>query len=122
MSRKLWFRAWNAQLKHMIYFDMHHMLFNYGSVTGTIQSSILGLRPEDVMQYTGLKDNNNQEIYEGDIVRVEGVSIGQIQYAIGGFRITYADGHKQSMEDITQENIEVIGNTYEPPHVLPQAN
>ena len=78
----------------------------------------------EIMQYTGLKDKNGKEIYEGDIVKFEypplRKRVGYIEFSNGAFGITNPDKLKTGMEgkDLTEIiqpfiQLEVIGNIYE---------
>lgn len=77
-----------------------------------------------LMQYTGLKDKNGVEIYEGDIVREDGrdrvVVFEQGMYWLDGPEVW---GSKHSialggaLADERQAQSEVIGNIYETPEL-----
>lgn len=72
-------------------------------------------------QYTGLKDKNEKEIYEGDIVKHDykfGNGFGVVAYYAPLFKL---DSKKGTCEDFTWEDweqFEVIGNMYENPELL----
>ena len=80
----------------------------------------------ELMQYTGLKDKNGKEIYEGDIVSFNLKSdsegqpyiIGYIEYqtTFSGYRIMSFEG--SFALDYNIKDIEVIGNIYDNPELL----
>jgi len=122
------FRVWDKAKKEMFYsYD------NYLKVEGKLWSlwrldekNKLRLLTNSVngelMQFTGLKDKNGKEIYEGDIVIcIHGTY--EIVFTNGSFCLSNSKsptiGFLESpIGNYSGENFKVIGNIYENPELL----
>jgi len=102
-QREIKFRIWDKELGMMCWEDI-----NNTPIKKIFQDNIL-------MQYTGLKDKQGKEIYEGDMVanklNPKGFEVKWSKY--GGFDF-FCDG-KNSQDG---RNWKIIGNIYENPKLL----
>lgn len=81
----------------------------------------------NLMQCTGLKDKNNKEIYEGDIVKLRANhGIGVIKYydEWGAFVVEYIKPRQLAVLGMNyyKEDIEILGNIYENSELLKENN
>ena len=119
--REIKFKAWIPSAEKMRYFDITEYPPMYRDNLIALEGYSLpkGLNVTRLMQYTGLKDKNGKEIYEGDIIRQEWENsngkhsrICQIIYEAPLFKI---DAEEPWYQKDDLENSEVIGNIYENP-------
>ncbi len=130
--RELRFRAWDKDSSRMFYSDSQEDAKIIGAILGEscIAKFFERFYGQEIMQYTGLKDKNGKEIYEGDIVN-EGNGDGvnpEIKFIDGAFRLVSEDTATVSIwgteYDILAEAcclgniLEIIGNIYENPELV----
>lgn len=128
MSREIKFRIWNGDR------------FTYGintyvlSLCGDVLNGKTGESRKDwiIQQLTGLKDKNERNIYEGDIISAwDGEYTVLIEYckeyAKYGGVVYLEDGHEPGgdswiwFDDMLAENGQIIGNIFETPELLEES-
>lgn len=122
--REIKFRAWDNREKRMVpvcptpagpafYDNVARSAFAY--VAGVVS---------EPMQYTGLKDANGVEIFEGDILRSENMFLKDrpvvVEFENGRFIGRCAPNKLgiEGLRNLTDQPAEVIGNIYEHSHLM----
>ena len=110
--REIKFRCWNACAKTM--HDWQDLLEK-----NKIHLLAENKRSYPVMQYTGLKDKNGVEVYEGDIVE-HYQNTFDVYYDESDAAFALGCGGYQEIRlcDVSNSLIKVIGNIYENPELL----
>ena len=86
------------------------------------ENNILYKKDLKIMQYTGLKDKNNKEIYEGDILsNGNNEKPYKVIFENGSFRAEFEEDFEEysfDLIDVVAQGCEVVGNIYENPELL----
>jgi len=121
--RNIKYRVWDQRYRKMEYLEDWRFLSPWMTDTE---------RPI-FMQYTGLKDKEGKEIYEGDIIKCITKQHGwphkgKVEYVEPSFKINV--GKEPSIREgeendyytdfYNNENFEIIGNIYENPELIKQ--
>jgi len=132
-TREIKFRAWDADFSVMCYMEDEYALtftpngWSFEDKDGVTSTKIGEC---ELMQFTGLKDKNGKDIYEGDVISgriaqrygfvkiVAKVVSEHLGHCVAEF-LPFGDGIQLS--DITNcspNECEVIGNVWESPELL----
>ena len=137
--REIKFRAWNSSTEEMVDFgDLFCKQGHFDALVNTLATGTAAYNSDSqtyiLMQYTGLKDKNGVEIYDGDIVHDH-----YFKNSVSRHKVYWADSFgcwstinlKDPIVDRKQlgyfneaknlhrnEYLEVIGNIYENPELL----
>ena len=118
--RDIKFRSYNPRDKKMHYDITGIEIVNDGSISGIfIDGAFFLIEEVYLMQYTGLKDKNGKEIYEGDIVSLQFDLSSEISKVVWLQDISgYIVENISILNKDLAEKIIVIGNIYDNPDLL----
>ena len=124
--RDIYFRAWDKKLKELTNYSISDIFIEfYNKDTDSWEIDREGER-FTLCQYTGLKDKNNREIYEGDVIKAISFArwIGVVEYSDENSAFIFDDLDKKYRGKSTvfmnqfDDGFEILGNIYENPELL----
>jgi len=141
MKREIKFRVWDEIEKEMIYLELYQTIYfkndfvlrNAPNIKHYIDDDLEACNKE-LMQFTGKNDKNGKEIYEGDILTIDGKYPKIVSITNDGFSFCLKNVDELNDElvnyiDIDQvpdkswwndfkDEIEIIVNIYQNPELL----
>jgi uncharacterized phage protein (TIGR01671 family) len=115
--REIKFRAWEKNLKEIITVDN----IDFEKKMINTESAWRLFDEVELMQYTGLKDKNGKEIYEGDIVNswasINDVYLREVVVDDNEPSLTFKPGTGYTLCKNNEHLFDVIGNIYENPEL-----
>ena len=126
--REIKFRAWLKEERKMVNVETLFIGINrlcFGN-SKTEDLFFRDFEEVELMQYTGLKDKNSKEIYEGDIVLIKLDETSTWYKTVVGFKKGAFIANLIDKEDyvyifhhgFTGDDFEIIGNVYENKNLL----
>lgn len=145
MSRKVLYRAWDKKYKVMLegfaiydegdqigmswtdsgaYYTEEQTEMDMGGHFGSGDDWLFILNDFELMEFSGLKDVNNKDIYEGDlfkkysviyvIIFTEGAFCGSVYGKNGAVPLNWGNDNPDNFS----KTIEIIGNIHDNPELL----
>lgn len=115
MNREFEFRAWLTKYNKMVKIYSWNIWQEYFMCSE--YDSEFYLEETPIMQYTGLKDMWEKEIYEGDILSDESnEKLYKVVFENGSFRAEFKGDFEEysfDLVDVVAQGCEVVGNIYE---------
>jgi len=111
--REIKFRAWekpiNKESGQMLYDILQYVPDWYGH------------KDYELMQYTGLKDMNGKEIYEGDILSGHADGLVVVEFGTSSWNCVFKDKETIGLDEMCVwfgNDSHILGNIYENPELL----
>lgn len=128
--REIKFRAWLKEEKKMVnvetidFTDKSIQYLEKNEFINAYLSRRMIFGDVELMQYTGLKDKNGKEIYEGDIVvlnNIENDNMCIVRYEHSSYRLE-GWSLREDLSNVEGRFLEVVGNIYENKNLLEENN